>query len=516
MAKITGIPPFTGTVGDTTIYKLGDQYVARKKADYGIKQIMRNPKCQFQRENMQGFGFSSSISRQLRKAWGTMGKIAIEATTGPRLTPIIYEMQKRGQGLRGTQSIEISKFGHKLEGFTLAKGRSPQAHFTHTPVWQIISPAKSHTPGNHQPNTPSITQYTISVLTGKIVHQTAPELNTITDPLPILQLKFPEGTRHIPVKAPAKAKYYAIRLQLTAISDQHWSEKQGEFIPEHGIDSTLAAHTISQYYQIAKKPGVLDTLEIPISEVIKPGQNLLITWGIEYFSEENGQPEPIVISKPRSKCRQTECSFEVIAVTQHEAYPQKAIHTQKENTKPKRHNHVARSKDTLRPGITSHSNPTPRKNPNYSQPPQAVTLTKGQNPVRQKNHQREPRDPQPIPTPYNEPDHKTQTRQVIHSQSAQPRQICNNQKFMIINLTPDRFAYYKSMGNNMLAMDPKDFETVETKLKEAISLNDKSLVAEFYEMLRGYDEPFMNTMPEYIYGRYLECLKMATTMLSNP
>lgn len=278
MAKVNGTPPFVGTVDGVTIYKMGDHYYSRKKSSYGKDEIMAEPSREEHRQNMKGFGYSSIVGREIREHWREMGARGMDATVSGRLTAQIYGVQRLGKGEKGFQPIEFTQHGYLLEGFPLTKDRNPSQHLSHTPAW-------SHKAAQGEDEA-SIT------------------------------LHFHPDTQVNLTQVPEGATYYALLLHATSLPDYHWNARSQAFEPRNAQGAVTSAFVESPCIPLPHPPAnaMIDTLTVRLPEETPEGHCTLITWGIEYFTEVNGEIEPIYTSQSARSIVQTHCHMGILAV----------------------------------------------------------------------------------------------------------------------------------------------------------------------------------------------------------
>lgn len=273
MAKINGVPPFVGTLGDLQIYKRGDKYYARRNTNNTESSLKKSPNRKRHRRHISEFGTSSSFAKVLRMSTGHMEPKPFYSDTSADLTAKILEITRKGEGEYGKRSIELSRNGHLLHGFLFDPKRNPQHHFNAEPQFQLET-----TPDGYS-----------------------------------LKMSFPAKTKLLPGLSNPQANHYHLILQATIISDYHYSADEEILVAEHGFDSHSHTYATTSAIPLDQHPSSNNHITLELPAKAQPGQNLIISWGIEYLDIHQPHTNHIHIHQDRQKPK-TDASLAIATV----------------------------------------------------------------------------------------------------------------------------------------------------------------------------------------------------------
>lgn len=171
MARQKGIIKLKGKIGDISFYKSQDGHLAREKGGVDGSRIASDPAFVRTRENGEEFGASAASGKLLRDAFRSLMMSASDNRVTSRLTKVMSDIKNfDGTSVRGKRVVSI--------GIGLPAGKAVIKGFNFNKrsiLGSVLFKPFAVDPG-----------------TGEI---------TITDLVPMNDIKFPAGATHLSVKS---------------------------------------------------------------------------------------------------------------------------------------------------------------------------------------------------------------------------------------------------------------------------------------------------------------------------
>lgn len=292
--------PFTGTLGNVTSYRYYDKFAMRQRSSLSRWRVKHSDEFKRTRENANGFSGAGKLAGDINHGFNITPFKSTDGRIIRALQGRLFNTQRKGEGLRGYNTIGIARHGHELLGCPLSKDRHLTGRINVKPNW------------DYNPETGKIRLWMPKE--AHISRQTAPE-----------------GTTHV-----------VLRLGVMIVSDYHWVQdgdaiQDGMWAPiapeQHGISLTAQTAPIEMTGRGAKCGGILLEIENPYP--IQEGQSYLITWGLAYYNyNAMGNPRIMRYAKQRRKEEQ-EGAMEIL--------------TAHATNKPRRHTEVDPLTLTMQP-----------------------------------------------------------------------------------------------------------------------------------------------------------------------
>jgi len=119
MAKQEGMMKFTGKMGGLVFYEQNGKFFVKTPGGASKKKILSDPNFARTRENMQEFGASAALAKSFRNGFAGVSDLFRTSTLSGKVTGIMKNINRAGEGLRGARNFEIIKNKQFIEGFEL-------------------------------------------------------------------------------------------------------------------------------------------------------------------------------------------------------------------------------------------------------------------------------------------------------------------------------------------------------------------------------------------------------------
>ena len=110
-----------GSLGGLTFYEKDGKSLIKTTSGVSKERIMTDPKYKRTRENMVEFGASAKIGKSFRTGFVSIRKAVSDNTLSGRVTGMMKQINKVGNGVRGQRTFDILANKQLIEGFEFHK-----------------------------------------------------------------------------------------------------------------------------------------------------------------------------------------------------------------------------------------------------------------------------------------------------------------------------------------------------------------------------------------------------------
>lgn len=110
-----------GSLGGLTFYEKDGKSLIKTSSGVTKERIMTDPKYKRTRENMVEFGASAKIGKSFRTGFASIRRVVGDNSLTGRVTGLMKQVNKAGNGIRGQRSFEIVANKNLIEGFEFKK-----------------------------------------------------------------------------------------------------------------------------------------------------------------------------------------------------------------------------------------------------------------------------------------------------------------------------------------------------------------------------------------------------------
>ena len=252
MAKVSLDLPFTGSLGNCSVYKMRgvDKLIIRSKGGPDKNKIKTDPVFETLRYNNAEFSGCGKAASTIRMALYGLWHLADYNFSGS-LTAIAKEIQKMDmEHNTGSRSIIISKHKDMLIGFNLNREH-------------IFDQVVKHSPAC------SISRDTLSA-----------------------SVHFPAIFPKINISSPWNLGYYRFVTTMGIVPDM--AKIDGAYVPVHNNLVFNQARDVSEWYETGQKAALREThLSFDASTIIDQSATIMVSVGIEFGKMVKGMPEHV-------------------------------------------------------------------------------------------------------------------------------------------------------------------------------------------------------------------------------
>lgn len=119
MARQTGLLKISGFIDGLVFYERDGKFFVKGAGGADKNKILSSPNFVRTRENMQEFGAAAEIGTSFRRGFAEIIELIRTSPLSGKVTGIMKNINRAGEGLRGARNFEIIKNKQFIEGFEL-------------------------------------------------------------------------------------------------------------------------------------------------------------------------------------------------------------------------------------------------------------------------------------------------------------------------------------------------------------------------------------------------------------